>query len=77
MSTSQELSTDKLETSTASTSQGVIDNNLVNDSVVEKEEAGQKQITDHRGWRFWGSFVALSISSLMSAFEATGKSAPH
>lgn len=75
MSTSQELGTDKSETGTASTSQGANENNSVKDTVCE-DEAGQINIKDHRGWRFWGSFAALSVSSLMSAFEATVKSIP-
>ena len=42
-------------------------------TIEEKKELEETPQGNQRDWRFWGIFVALSVTSLLSAFEASGK----
>jgi hypothetical protein len=77
MSTFRELGADESEISKPSIIQGINSHNSTEDAACQKDdERGDRDIKGQRDWRFWGSFAALSISSLLASFEATGKHIP-
>lgn len=73
MSTFRELGAVESEISKPSMSQESNNHKVMEDTTCKENEADDRDINGQRGWRFWGSFAALSISSLLVSFEVTGK----
>ena len=77
MSTFRELGAVESEISKPSMSQESNNHKVMEDATCKENEGDDRDIKGQRGWRFWGSFAALSISSLLARSRSPVSTSPH